>query len=106
LIQTVHSGPQGDAVPLTREQQLERPVYRRKEAMLGATVMVNRDPVGHIEVVREETRDKGEHLYRYKVYEQGSVLEYGVITHKESEGPYVLLHKALGAIIAGHLVDD
>lgn len=67
--------------------------------MLGATVMVNREPVGHVEVIREETRDSGEHLYRYKVYEQGIVLEYGVLTHKESDGPYALLHKALAAII-------
>jgi hypothetical protein len=71
-----------------------------KPDMLGATLMVNREPVGHVEVVRQETRDNGEHLYRYKVYEQGCVLEYGVLTHKESEGPYVLLHKALAAIIS------
>jgi hypothetical protein len=70
------------------------------ETVLGATVMVNRDPVGHVEVVREETRENGEHLYRFKVYENGSVLTYGVLTHKESEGPYSLLHKALGAALA------
>lgn len=64
--------------------------------MLGATVMVNRDPVGHVEVVRVETRDSGEHLYRYKLYESGSVITYGVIPHQESDGPYVLLHKAIG----------
>lgn len=68
--------------------------------MLGATVMVNREPVGHVEVVREQTRESGEHLYKYKVYENGSVLTYGVLTHKESEGPYALLHKALGAALA------
>lgn len=74
--------------------------------MLGATVMVNREPVGHVEVVREETRDNGEHLYRYKLYENGSVLTYGVLTHTESEGPYALLHKAMGRILSDHLVDD
>jgi hypothetical protein len=68
--------------------------------MLGATVMVNRDPVGHIEVAREETRESGEHLYRYKLYEDGAVVTYGVITHQESAGPYALLHKALGAALA------
>lgn len=64
--------------------------------MLGATVMVNRDPVGHVEVVREETRDSGQHLYRYKLYENGSVITYGVVEHQELDGPYMLLHKALG----------
>lgn len=68
--------------------------------MVGATVIVNRDPVGHVEVVREETREDGDHLYRYKLYEDGSVITYGVLTHRESEGPYALLHKALGAILA------
>lgn len=64
--------------------------------MLGATVMVNREPVGHVEVMRLETRDDGEHLYGYHLYENGSVITYGVLTHKESEGAYALLHKALG----------
>lgn len=68
--------------------------------VLGVTVMANRDPVGHVEVVREETHESGAHLYRYKLYEMGSVLAYGVLRHQESEGPYVLLHKALGRILA------
>jgi hypothetical protein len=76
------------------------------DTVLGATVMVNRDPVGHVEVVREETRENGEHLYRYKLYENGSVLTYGVLPHQESEGPYALLHKALARILSDHLVDD
>lgn len=67
--------------------------------VLGATVMVNRDPVGHVEVVRVETREGGEHLYRYRLYEAGSIITYGVLTHQESEGPYVLLHKAIGACL-------
>jgi hypothetical protein len=76
------------------------------DEMLGATVMVNRDPVGHVEVVRVETRESGEHLYRYKLYEKGTVLVYGVLAHRESEGPYVLLSKAMHRISADHLVDD
>jgi hypothetical protein len=68
--------------------------------MLGATVMVNRDPVGHVEVVREETRANGEHLYRYRLYENGAVIVYGVLTHQESDGPYMLLVKAMTAIVA------
>lgn len=70
------------------------------DEMLGATVMVNRDPLGHVEVVREETRDSGTHLYRYKLYENGSVVTYGVIEHQESDGAYMLLHRALGAALA------
>lgn len=76
------------------------------DEMLGATVMVNRDPVGHVEVVREETRDSGVHLYRYKLYENGSVITYGVLVHRESDGPYALLSKAMGRIVTDHLVDD
>lgn len=68
--------------------------------MLGATVMANREPVGHVEVVRAETRESGEHLYKYRLYEHGSVITYGVLTHKESEGPYSLLHKAFGQCLA------
>jgi len=68
--------------------------------VLGSTVMVNSEPVGHIEVVRVETGDDGEHLYRYRIYEKGSIVTYGVLRHKESEGAYTLLHKALGAALA------
>lgn len=76
------------------------------EPVLGATVMANRDPVGHIEVVRVETRENGEHLYRYRLYEDGSVLAYGVLTHDQAQGPYVLMHKALSAILAERIVDS
>jgi hypothetical protein len=81
-------------------------LIERVTDVLGATVLVNRDPLGSIEVVREKTRENGVHLYRYKLHENGSVVTYGVIEHQESEGAYALMHKALGQILVDQLVDD
>jgi hypothetical protein len=41
--------------------------------MLGATVVVNRDTIGHIEVVRTGSCECGKHTYRYRIYKDGAV---------------------------------
>lgn len=63
-------------------------------------LMVDGKRVGKIDIGRTRTHDDGVHTYMWTIWTSGDPNGFrasSIVSHRESDGPFVLLHKVLEA---------
>lgn len=67
---------------------------------LHFTLMVNGEPIGHMDILRTDTSADGLHTYRWTYFREGRQENYGEVQHQYDDGAIELAHLALAELAA------